>query len=183
MTPFVVTGLPRSRTAWLSVFLTHGMVRCWHEGARVNESIHCLLERLSLDSRYISGDSNSALCLKHGELIHAASKGLCNLVVIRRDPKECAESLERSLEGIDISAQKIIDATMPGYARLADFSGALRVNFESLDDPASLRAIMQKIAPSETFPEKWWTQLHELRITQMPVRALERQGGLKWPSD
>jgi len=54
---FLVLGLPRSRTAWLSNFLTYGDVTCTHEGLNGCTT----LKEYKAKFRSGSGDSNTGL--------------------------------------------------------------------------------------------------------------------------
>jgi hypothetical protein len=57
MTPFFITGLPRSRTAWLANFFTTDHSFCYHDISRVG-SVWAILESTSSD---FVGDSDSGL--------------------------------------------------------------------------------------------------------------------------
>jgi len=56
---FLVLGLPRSRTAWLSNFLTYGDISCTHEGLDGCISLEQYKSQFSLNS----GDSNTGLAM------------------------------------------------------------------------------------------------------------------------
>jgi len=59
MNNFLVLGLPRSRTAWLSNFLTYGDVTCTHEGLNGCNTLQEYKEKFTNRS----GDSNTGLAL------------------------------------------------------------------------------------------------------------------------
>lgn len=74
MNRFVITGLPRSRTAWFSAYLTQGDVICYHEA--IPDGIELNLNEGTADCGY-------AICPIPCE----------KLVIIHRDWREVSRSL------------------------------------------------------------------------------------------
>lgn len=68
---FFITGLPRSRTAWLANFFTYAKSFCWHDAStRGGEiGIHTLVKNLERVKSEYCGDSDSALIFYAGELV------------------------------------------------------------------------------------------------------------------
>lgn len=58
MNNFLVVGLPRSRTAWLSVFLSQSGAHCYHDGFNGCESINDYIIKISN-----CNDSNTGLMI------------------------------------------------------------------------------------------------------------------------
>jgi hypothetical protein len=88
--PFVILGTPRSRTAWLAEFLTHGSRSCAHEPSRNWSGLSDL--HAALDGG--QGISDSVLTLRwRNILIYAPDTAL---VVIHRDAEEVLASFRRA---------------------------------------------------------------------------------------
>lgn len=86
-TPFFITGLPRSRTAWLAnLFCTDSTV-CFHDP---REGLNTLLERYPGQR---VGVADSTLPLKYGALREAFPEA--PWLYVERDPSECMRSFVR----------------------------------------------------------------------------------------
>src|SRR6267142_4290527 len=76
MSLFFITGLPRNRTAWLSVLLSHGEKSfCTHDGLK-NHSPKQLVHAMRESDYDYAGDSDSALLLHVEEIIALAPDAL-----------------------------------------------------------------------------------------------------------
>jgi len=75
---FVITGLPRSRTAWFAAYLTQGDVLCYHEAFYNN---------LPLEGAPYVGTADCGYALKDWGI------GEHKLVVIHREPESVASSM------------------------------------------------------------------------------------------
>ena len=76
---FVITGLPRSRTAWFSAYLTQGDVLCYHEA---------FYHHQPLEGAPYVGTADCGYALRDWSI------GKHKLVVIHRDYKDVAKSLK-----------------------------------------------------------------------------------------
>jgi len=112
MSKFVITGLPRSRTAWFAAYLTCGDVMCYHEAIPNNNQ---------LSANTGTADCGYALCPDWVESI-----GRHKLVIIHRDCKEVAESMARI---------GLPDTTgyLPDLDRKLQKLNGLHVDFEDID--------------------------------------------------
>lgn len=54
-------GMPRARTAWLSVFMTRGESHCFHEGVVGVDSLDEYFKRLHESPKFYAGDSSSLI--------------------------------------------------------------------------------------------------------------------------
>ena len=84
MKPVVITGLPRSRTAWFSAYLTQGHVLCYHEAAKDKLSLQPVVKYTHI------GDSSSGYVLTP-EWVEEQPEH--NIVVIHRPIDDVIESL------------------------------------------------------------------------------------------
>jgi len=79
---FVITGLPRSRTAWFSAYLTTGDCICYHEAAAHGDD-------MDADYAHVGTGESGYVLLPDW----VRSLGTHKLVVIHRDPDEVDKSL------------------------------------------------------------------------------------------
>lgn len=85
MYKFFILGLPRSRTTWLSAFLQGPEVFCVHDffSTSVDTSIFYEVPHTYAGSV----DTNPVVATEYKKYLE------CPLIIIRRDPAECLESL------------------------------------------------------------------------------------------
>ena len=93
--PFLILALPRSRTAWLSAFLSHGDVRCHHELLRNCEDASRYVTRLLTTKEPIVGDADPSLVLHYAAL--KANLPAHKLVFVIRDEAQAKEAYLESL--------------------------------------------------------------------------------------
>lgn len=156
--PFLITGLPRSRTAWLSVFFN-----CVHEGMNGHPTV-----RSMLDSLEGGGNSDSSLCLFADQVLEEVARSECRLVVIHRSEAEVRASL-RQVWGnrMGLTADEIIDKMLSGYETLRDSPLAYHVNFNDLSDLETMQSLWQFLYLSESFPMERNYRLQAMKITQI----------------
>ena len=82
---FMILGLPRSRTCWLSNFMTTTAVYCHHELVGYCSSKEEYRDKMDLDYEYV-GDSDTAGLLLHNDYD-------CPKVIIHRDINDVHTSL------------------------------------------------------------------------------------------
>ena len=169
---FFITGLPRSRTAWLSCFFTHGNVACRHEALRHDLSALGLRKTLDETPGEYAGDSDSALPLMAAQIGRMFPEA--PVAVVRRSPTECRESLERVYGSEDL-ANLAVDQTLRGLDVL---SGCMKTReFDYARLPADLREMWEFLVPGEPFPE--W-RVNELLDLQIEQRTQELMRGSEW---
>ena len=112
MNKFVITGLPRSRTAWFAAYLTHGDVLCYHEA---------FYHHQQLEGAYHVGTADCGYALRDWGI------GKHGLVVIHRDYKDVAKSM-RAIGLVDEIGYLPILAE-----RLQELDG-LHIEYSEIDD-------------------------------------------------
>jgi hypothetical protein len=115
---FFVTGLPRSRTAWLANFLTYEKF-CFHEGMNGCYSLADYKEKLGEDN----GDSNTALALidVEKEFPH------CPVLVIHGDINKSADYMYKTYDIYDLHYVKEMEN------RLSNIKG-MHIDVNEIDD-------------------------------------------------
>lgn len=117
---FFITGLPRSRTAWLANFFSTGDVFCWHEAmAGVGSQDEYWKRMRSPQATYV-GNSDCGL------FMGGYRKG-CPLVIIERDLDEVEEALFH--KGFPGTRSVLIESK-----EAMDEMVGLRIPFEDIND-------------------------------------------------
>ena len=88
---FFVIGMPRTRTAWLSVLLTHGDTFCFHEGTGGFASVEDYAKALRERSEPCVGDANPSLVFHIDFLLREFPDA--RFLFVRRPSAESLESL------------------------------------------------------------------------------------------
>ena len=164
--PFVVMGLPRSRTAWLSRFLSYGDWICGHEELR-----HCR----SLD------DVTSWLsqpCVGTCETTAAPFWRLLDpdirVVVVRRPVAEVVDSLMR-LPGCVFDREALTHAMTRLDRKLDQVvkrCGALEVSFADLATEETCARVFEHCLPYRHDSE-WWAMWDQVNV-QCDMRTMMR---------
>lgn len=120
MSNFFITGLPRSRTAWLANFFSTGDVFCWHEAMADIKSKAQYWERLSTERYTHVGNADCTLYL--GGMLPK-----CPLVIIERDLGEVNKALT------DLGFPGCLTMLEESKAILDKMDG-LRIPFDEIND-------------------------------------------------
>lgn len=126
MNHFFITGLPRSRTAWFSNFLTFGNSFCWHDGFDGLENFEGFKVRMNLDGCENVGNSDPANLLFWREISFWYPKA--RWVVIRRPFEEVVKSCSKF--GIDRS---FLEFSWGHLIAIENALDPLVVKFDDLD--------------------------------------------------
>jgi hypothetical protein len=154
--PFLIFALPRSRTAWLSVMLTEGNVRCYHEGiAKFNLDG---MSRKLTGRGHIAGNSDSGMSFFHEKIL--ADLPGARIVVIRRPLDEVRKSMFRFGIIDKAGVLNLADAALNSIARRP---GALVIDFKDIDLAACV-AIWNHVAPGEVCNTTRFEELLDLNI-------------------
>ncbi|NUB27730.1 GNAT family N-acetyltransferase [Azospirillum brasilense] len=169
MPPFIVFGMPRSRTAWLSRFLTYGDWVCGHEELRHARSLDDVRSWLA---QPCTGTAETAAAPWWRLARHLRSD--LRVVVVRRDVTDATDSLmwlglfadrtavERLMLRLDRKLEQI-------SRRVPD---ALSVRFEDLEREEVCAAVFEHCLPYQHDPD-WWKLWAPVNI-QCDMRAIVR---------
>jgi hypothetical protein len=130
---FFITGLPRSRTAWLANLLSYGDKSfCFHEAVRRATDLEAQFKLYDSVTHDLVGDSSCGLLLNWQEV--SARYPDARWVIIRRDPQQVLESSRRAFPWLKVTADAIRD--LAGRLREARnaLPNLLSVEFDELDE-------------------------------------------------
>lgn len=167
---FLVTGYPRSRTAWLAAYLSSGPTLCLHEPImRFNQHFLPLVEYIEDLPHKNVGISDSAIPKLRSMFALVFSEA--PVLVIERDKRECLSSLNRHYEiteeacdaGRRLRSEKAFDETERGLQALGDhFSNVKRISFDSLNTVEGARVAWEFCCPGESFDEHRYQAMNRI---------------------
>jgi GNAT superfamily N-acetyltransferase len=167
MSMFVILALPRSRTTWLSRFLTYGDWTCNHEEIRHFRGLDDIKSWFSQDmigSAETAGAPWWRLLLKY--------RPDCKVAVIRRDPVEVADSL-MAIGGFNrqalITQMKKLDAKLDQIEHR--IPNVLSVGYHNMNE-ANCARIFEHCLPY-AHDHGWWEIVDKINI-QCSMPALLR---------
>lgn len=150
--PFLITGLPRSRTAWLSVAAANDQSICWHEPVGWLDRWQDVFTKIwgNQPQRYV-GASDSALGFHLQEIIERVAP---RVLIVERDIGQVQASLDR-LGPTPVNFCTLLKASMEYIHPLIK-----RVPFEALADSHVVVQCLRHLMP-------------EAVISQDRIRALQ----------
>jgi hypothetical protein len=170
--PFFVLGLPRSRTAWLSRFLTYREWTCGHEDLR---HLRSLDDAKSWLSQPFAGSAETALAPFWRLLLRYAPEA--RIVIVRRPVDQVVASLMRLDMGVGAFdpdrlaiAMRRLDCKLDQIAARA--RNVVHVQFADLDREETCARIFEHCLPYSHDPQ-WWGFLAEMNL-QASMPALMR---------
>ena len=168
---FLILALPRSRTFWISKFLSYREYECGHEEARYLRSIEDAKIWITQERRGSSETSISSFW----RLIHKANPNL-RIVTVRRPVSEVV----KSVMAIDIKGdgewneEKLTKNMMALDAKLSQIErrlpNVLSVNFHDLDKESVVKNVFEHCLPY-AFDKSWWLSLASQNL-QCNMRSL-----------
>jgi hypothetical protein len=182
--PFLVFGMPRSMTAWISCFLTCGKVFCQHELSGKLDSPQEIADSIRQQPFPFSGLADPGALMIWRELTELLPDA--TLVYIRREPKQSRESLAAAG---DVDSNLLL----PRYAVLIQHATAFCLHaepkileFHTLTEPDTLRQLWGWCAGDTPLPESHLTKMMTLRVTQKDeiiqaaANSPQKKGAFKW---
>ena len=158
MPPFLVLGLPRSRTAWLAKFLTFGAVTCHHEPSIHWGGIDDLATFLAQPN---TGASDTMLTW----LAHEARKIRpdVNIIVVRRPRVEVFASILRLNYPVGDYVVRYHEKMDQRLDLIEDELNPYSVQFDDLNSPTVCGAIF-KLCLGERMPAAWWEKWKDVNV-------------------
>lgn len=150
--PFLICGLPRSRTAWLSVVASGPNSITWHE-----PTAHLLnfkaLKTLWNDDRFAYvGVSDSALVMQLGRILAEIQP---RTLIVERSIPDVMRSLDLYFAA-DIDQKKALKHCRTASAELERYREhplTRWIDFDALGDVTEVRAALAWLAPDARFPK------------------------------
>lgn len=161
---FIVYGLPRSRTFWLSKFLSYGEWHCGHEELPRCRSLEDVQSWLS---QPCTGTAETAAAA-WWRLVPDGVKQ----VIVRRAPDQVIESLVRLGFDHDAMARLVTRLDKKLDQIEARVPGVVSVTFDSLGTEDGARRVFEACLPYQ-FDRAWWERLNAINL-QTPVVPMLR---------
>jgi hypothetical protein len=168
--PFVVFGMPRCRTYWLSQFLGYAHWHCGHDEVR-----HCrsLDDVRSWLSQPYTGTVETAASAFWRLLVKLAPEA--RIVTVRRPVAEVLDSLRRGGLFFDPHQMR---RDMEAYQRKLDqierrVAGVVSVTFAELESRDVCERVFEHCLPSHRLDHEWW-QLMAAQNLQISLPKLDR---------
>ena len=164
--PFLVLALPRSRTAWLSRFLSYREWHCGHEEARHVRNMEDVQSWLKMP---FTGSAETAA----GPFWRIFSSQVA-IVVVRRPVREVVESLMRLNLGFDQARMTHVMTRLDMKLRQieARCPNVISVRFEDLAQEETCARVFEFCLPYKHDPA-WWRFLAPINI-QCSMPAMVR---------
>ena len=158
--PFFITGLPRTRTAWMSQFFTTNESYCYHEALRKAVTTSKVADTMLCREEYYVGNSDSSLPFYIDDMMEYFPDA--PILIIERDVFEVDQSLRNLFGG---NHDEILLKTMRQLDRIKDEYYTVSVNFEELDDPAVVEDVWKYLIPAIPFDKGHFERFNELNIS------------------
>lgn len=163
--PFLIIGLPRSRTAWLANYFTNNGIVCYHE-LLMDIPIGGLYKAISPRN----GNADSSLCIYPDYVLEMEEQKNLRVVVIDRNVNECIESFKAALwsegfDDVDGISDKVFGAAYHGFEMIKRFTKGMVVNYNEID--SRLIEITNYLVPaSDFYSSSRHNLLKPLKVTQ-----------------
>ena len=155
--PFLITGLPRSRTAWLSVFCSGSGSICYHEPIGGIREISDLEAIYQSDYYKFDGNADSGL----GFFLDWILKNIQpRTLIVERDPAEVVESLAR----LGLPRTNFPDLLNAALRPFKDHPLVMWVPYEALNVKRVMQKIYWHLMPGQAFDEERYDLLAKMRI-------------------
>ena len=167
---FIITGFPRSRTAWLSALLCSENVLCLHEP--INNFISLDLMKMyvdELDYEYV-GISDSSIALNHFFYISYFSE--YPVVIINRRKEEVANSLLKITGLPQTKIERILNMIELGLNEIRTNCNVLEIDYNDLDNINVLKVIADYCTPDVPLDEEQCKIFRNFYITQHTSKLL-----------
>ena len=161
MNKFFITGLPRSRTAWLSTFFTGDNCFCYHEILKVSDGFDDAIQKLLNRKEMYVGNSDSSLPIWTNKIDHILQYS--PIVIIERDVSEVASSLTNLFEGFDPT--RLLDLTLEHLEIIKKKYNYISIDYNKLNEQLYLEMIWDFCVPNIPFDKDKYEILKTINIS------------------
>lgn len=168
---FVITGLPRCRSGWLSNLMTYGSSFCGHDFLQYGKNFWGKLDEIASndDNILYVGNSDTGIPL----LYEPHDFTDCKILVVLRDTTDALENYIAYFQkhpypqiGIP-DREKMLEIFQTIKDRLARFCAmpnCKTVLFDHLNHKGVVKDVVNWLTPGERFNEDRWELLDKLRV-------------------
>ena len=178
MNNFFITGLPRSRTAWLSTFFTGNNCFCYHEVIRVSDGFDDAIQKLLNRKEMYVGNSDSSLPIWMDKIDHILHRS--PIVIIERNIDEVAHSLTKTFGKYDYTI--VLDLTLKGLETMKNRYNYISVDYNKLNEQVYLEMIWNFCTPNIPFDKDKFETLKAINISinkDLYMKSLFSKDGIK----
>jgi len=165
--PFIIFSLPRSRSAWLSRFLTYGEWTCGHDEirhARSMDDVRTWFTQPNIGTAETAG-------APWWRLVEKIAPGV-KVLVVRRPVEEVVDSYRRMEMGVDLDALRVGLSRLDKKLSQIEYRmpEVLSVAFDSLREEETCARVFEHCLPYR-HDHEWWKLLSPLNV-QIDMRQL-----------
>ncbi len=166
---FIILGLPRSRTAWLSTFLTYDPWTCGHD---ILKGIYTKTDLRDFFMRPYTGASDTGLI----EYLNVLRPLDLKVVIVLRPVQE----VEKSLKSLGLPSDSLFLSYLENLLKVeSERPGVKTFRYEDLKRQSVCREIFEHCLDLP-FDVPWWKELKDLNIqTDIKKDLRSIQGNLK----
>lgn len=177
MNPYFIVGLPRTRTAWLSILLSSGPSICHHEALLRCEpsspifDLRAILSNVPHPHKYV-GDSDSGLPLYFPKLKQTWPSA--KYVLVERPFTEAFKSHRRAFPCFKSEkVRQAFDLIAQGLEVMKPATDNIVVNYDQLNDPMICKYIWDFCTDNSPFDVERCERLQQLRVNQIYSKVIE----------
>lgn len=172
---FLITGLPRSRTAWLSAIFCTDNIICFHEPINQLGDIQAVKDFVSKVQGYSHvGISDSSIGANPSEYIDYFFS--YPIVVIKRPKVEVVESLIKFLGIQRKEANQIVSTISEGLKYISCVRSVFEVEYEALNDSNVVAEIWDYVTRGLPFDKNRCINFQNLMINQHATKVISEMG-------
>lgn len=168
--PFFITGLPRSRTAWLSAFMSNGRNICYHEPIYKMRDIEDIKQFYDCEYYNHVGVSDSGLGFFVDWILDNIG---AKTVIVDRDINE----VEASLKQLGLPASDYLEQLYKKLQSVRNHPLVLWIPFEALSEKRVVQKIYWHLMQGESFDEARYEEFNKMNIELKVVEGIERARG------
>lgn len=166
--PFLITGLPRSRTAWLSAFFTVGDCFCHHELSGSCKTITEVQMMMLLDDFPFCGNSDSGALLILDELIELIP-GL-RIVYVVRDEIDALSSFAKAVGMNRFDLKEGFGTVAKTFRRVRkQHPAVMELDYAEVGRRDRIQQMWRIITDGQPFPDEHYGKMMRLHVTQDPA--------------
>ena len=172
--PFLITGLPRSRTAWLSVLCTTGNAICYHEPSICFDDIADLRDFYDKGTARYIGASDAGLGFFLSWILENIKP---RTLIVDRDVDE----VNRSLSRIGLKPKNSMTLLHRELRKFQSHPLVMWVPFFALERKHIVQKIFSHLMPGEDFDETRYEHLSSMNIQVDFAKKVAQIRKHKWP--